>query len=209
MKKIHFLTILLISILLSFSLQFSLPVLCLAQSSDKAKVDALYQKYQHFKKQGSYKEALKYAKELVPAGEKAFGRDHRNVATFLNELALLYDSLGDYAKAEPLYGRSLSIYEKALGPDHPRVANSLNNLAGLYASLDDFQKAHLLHKKAQQIDGKLIDQVMGFTTEDRKMKFLSMKSGDLYAFMSLVDQYLSSNPPAKKDVLDVWLKRRE
>ena len=39
---------------------------------------------------------------------------------------------GQYAKAEPLYQRSLAIWEKALGPDHPEVATSLNNLAVLY-----------------------------------------------------------------------------
>jgi hypothetical protein len=40
--------------------------------------------------------------------------------------------LGDYAKAEPLFRRSLAILEKALGPDHPSVATSLENLAALY-----------------------------------------------------------------------------
>jgi hypothetical protein len=34
-----------------------------------------------------------------------------------------------YAKAEPLYKRSLAIDEKALGPDHPAVATSLENYA--------------------------------------------------------------------------------
>ena len=38
----------------------------------------------------------------------------------LNNLAALFDSMGDYAKAEPLYQRALKIYEKALGPDHQR-----------------------------------------------------------------------------------------
>ena len=50
----------------------------------------------------------------------------------LNNLAALYNAQGQYAKAEPLYQRSLAIREKALGPEHPDVANSLNNLAELY-----------------------------------------------------------------------------
>ena len=37
--------------------------------------------------------------------------------------------MGQYAKAEPLYQRSLKIRESQLGPDHPDVAASLNNLA--------------------------------------------------------------------------------
>ena len=35
---------------------------------------------------------------------------------------MLYDYLGKYDKAEPLYKRALEIDEKALGPDHPGVA---------------------------------------------------------------------------------------
>lgn len=38
---------------------------------------------------------------------------------------------GKYAKAEPLYERSLAIREKSLGLNHPDVAVSRNNLAGL------------------------------------------------------------------------------
>ena len=40
--------------------------------------------------------------------------------------------MGQYAKAEPLYQRSLAIHEDKLGKDHPDVATSLNNLASLY-----------------------------------------------------------------------------
>ena len=39
---------------------------------------------------------------------------------------------GNYAKAEPLYERSLAIKEKVLGLEHPHVAISLNNLAMLF-----------------------------------------------------------------------------
>jgi CHAT domain-containing protein len=121
---------------------------------------------------------------------------------------VLYSASGDYAKAEPLLKRSLTIFEKVYGPDHPDVAGSLNNLAVLYVALVDYHKAHELLKRGQQIDGRLIDQVMGFTAEDQKMKFLSTKRWDLYAFISLIDQYLSANPIIRKDCLDVWLKRK-
>ena len=44
--------------------------------------------------------------------------EHPDVAQTLNNLAGLYHSQGQYAKAEPLYERALAIYEEALGPDH-------------------------------------------------------------------------------------------
>ena len=54
--------------------------------------------------------------------EKALGPDHPHVAQSLNNLAVLYQSQGRYAEAEPLYKRALAIREKALGPEHPDVA---------------------------------------------------------------------------------------
>ena len=95
-----------------------------------------------------------------------------------------------------------------LGPDHPEVARSLNSLSVLYASQDSFGKAHDLQKKAQNIDSKIIDQVMGFTSERQKLKFLYLKNHDLYAYISLISQYMSKNQSARKDALNVWLKRK-
>ena len=53
------------------------------------------------------------------SGEKALGPEHPDVAASLNNLAVLYESQGRYAEAEPLYKKSLAIVEKALGPEHP------------------------------------------------------------------------------------------
>jgi tetratricopeptide (TPR) repeat protein len=71
-----------------------------------------------------------YERELA-IWEKALGPDHPDVATSLNNLALLYYAQGRYGEAQPRCERALAIREKALGPDHPDVATSLNNLAGL------------------------------------------------------------------------------
>jgi hypothetical protein len=51
-----------------------------------------------------------------------------------NKLAGLYEAMGDYAKAEVLYRRSLAICEKALA-EHPDTANRLSNLALLKIDL--------------------------------------------------------------------------
>jgi tetratricopeptide (TPR) repeat protein len=73
--------------------------------------------------------------------EKALGPNHPDTATSLDNLAVLYADMGDYAKAEPLSQRALAIREKALGPNHPSTANSLNNRARLYEDLGDYAKA--------------------------------------------------------------------
>jgi tetratricopeptide (TPR) repeat protein len=49
---------------------------------------------------------------------------------------LLYQDIGEYAKAEPLYQEALRIRRKVLGSEHPDTALSLNNLAVLYQSME-------------------------------------------------------------------------
>lgn len=69
---------------------------------------------------------------LLAVVEKTFGSEHPYVAMISNNVAMLDQAEGMYAKAEPLFQRALTIREKAFGPDHPDVATSLNNLALLY-----------------------------------------------------------------------------
>ncbi len=88
--------------------------------------------------------------------EKALGRDHPDVASSLNNLALLYDHQGRYADAEPLYQRSLAIREKALGRDHPAVAMALNNLAGLYRGQGRYDDAEPLYQRSLAIREKAL-----------------------------------------------------
>ena len=59
--------------------------------------------------------------------------------------------MGQYAKAEPLYQRSLKICESKLGPDHPDVAASLNNLAILYKDMGQYAKAEPLYQRSLKI----------------------------------------------------------
>ena len=82
--------------------------------------------------------------------------DHPGTATILNNLALLYDNQGAYAKAEPLYLRALAINEKVLGPDHPGTATSLNNLALLYDNQGAYAKAEPLYLRAKAIREKVL-----------------------------------------------------
>ncbi len=72
----------------------------------------------------------------------------------LNNLALLYDTQGQYAQAEPLYLRALAILEKALGPEHPNVATSLENYADLLRKTDRNAEAEELEDRARVIRTK-------------------------------------------------------
>lgn len=95
-------------------------------------------------------------KQVLAIREKVLGSDHPNVASSLNNLALLYDSQGRYSEAEPLVLRSLAIREKVLGPDHPRTAQSLNNLALLYDHQGRYSEAEPLYHRALVIREKVL-----------------------------------------------------
>ncbi len=72
-------------------------------------------------------------------------------ATMLNNEANSCHKKGLYAKAEPLYQRSLTIRENALGVEHPDVASSLNNLAALYQDMGDYAQALPLTQRSLAI----------------------------------------------------------
>jgi tetratricopeptide (TPR) repeat protein len=66
---------------------------------------------------------------------------------FVNEIIALYDSLGPYAKAEPLHQRALRVDGKVLGPEHPDVATDLVNLAFIYLADGRIDKAFEIFKQ--------------------------------------------------------------
>src|SRR5690348_9264537 len=100
-----------------------------AHSQIEDKAAALDAEVIRLYRRGKYAEATEIAKQALAAKEKAYGPEHLEVATSLNNLALLYQELGRYADAEPLYMKSLATREKMLGPNHAVVGLSLNNLA--------------------------------------------------------------------------------
>ena len=46
-------------------------------------IDSLLDKYEELEKQGRYKEAIKYAEKLIPAGEKAYAESLNRLASDL------------------------------------------------------------------------------------------------------------------------------
>ena len=66
--------------------------------------------------------------------KRYLGQEHRDVATSINNLALLYLSQEQYNESEPLYLEFLEMIKVILGQEHPNVKLSINNLALLYFS---------------------------------------------------------------------------
>jgi tetratricopeptide (TPR) repeat protein len=105
---------------------------------------------------GNYPLASSALAEALSLREKALSPDDANLASSLNNLALLYGAQGRYAEAEPLHKRALAIGEKMLGPDHPDVALRLNNLAALYVAQGRTAEAEPLFKRSLAIGEKML-----------------------------------------------------
>ncbi len=88
-----------------------------------------------YKGQGAYEQALPWFTQSLSATRKRFSEEHPDVATSLNNLALLYKSLGRYSEAEPLYIQALEIAEKVLGVNHPNTLTCRENLEDLRKKL--------------------------------------------------------------------------
>ncbi len=75
------------------------------------------------------------------------------MAQSLNNLAVIYRAQGQYADADPLFKRALSILEKTV-PNHPNVAATLDNLAEIYTNMGRDDEAEKLLARAKRIRAK-------------------------------------------------------
>ncbi len=73
------------------------------------------------------------------------------MAHVLSNLGILYDDLGRYTEARPVYERVLAIREATLGPSHPDIASILINLASLYYHQNQYAEAVPLYRRSLDI----------------------------------------------------------
>jgi tetratricopeptide (TPR) repeat protein len=121
--------------------------------------------------------------------------DRRGEAASLDNLGLLYQSLGEYERARDYHEKSLAI-EQEVG-DRRGEAASLDNLGTLYLSMGDPQKALSHFKRAydiflslgerphiQQCAAHAVESLFGLATA-------SIQSGDLGGAVPFVDQAIN------------------
>jgi tetratricopeptide (TPR) repeat protein/CHAT domain-containing protein len=106
--------------------------------------------------QGEISSATPIAEEALQLARNVFPSPNNDLATSLNNLALLYESQGRWGEAEPLYDEALKIYRELFGKKpNNYLATSLNNLAELYKSQGRWGEAEPLYDEALKIRRKL------------------------------------------------------
>ncbi|NBR88040.1 MAG: tetratricopeptide repeat protein [Verrucomicrobia bacterium] len=86
-----------------------------AQTGQSNEAEGLAKKLTELRQQNKYTEAVPVARHILDLVEKANGPSHTKTAFAVNDLATLYQIIGDYPRAEPLFQRSLRICELAFG----------------------------------------------------------------------------------------------
>ena len=141
------------------------------------------------------------------AQEAASGSNNTNVANLLNDLAEQYHDLGDYAGAEPLYLRCLTIREQLLGSEAGAVGDVLNDLAYLYKDMEDYDRALPLFERSLHIT----ENALGAEHSDvavtlNNLAELKCKQGAFIEALGLCNKALSirTNVPSPNypDVVD-------
>ena len=124
---------------------------------DKAKYAKLLFDYADFLyKYGKYKESEKIYQRQIAHSEELYSNENADTATSYNNIGLVYNSQGDYAKALEYILKAFEIREKVLGKEHPDTAESYNNIGGVYDSLGDYTKALEYYFKALEIREKVL-----------------------------------------------------
>ncbi|MEB3291352.1 MAG: CHAT domain-containing protein, partial [Leptolyngbya sp.] len=160
------------------------------------------------KAQGRYGEAEPLYQESLAIRRELLGDRHPNVATSLNNLALLYQAQGRYGEAEPLYQESLAIRREQWGDRHPDVANSLNNLALLYQIQGEMEPSLTYWQQGLAVEEANLSLNLAVGSEDRKRAYIATLSGSTNSTLSMHLQDAHSNPIAARLALTTLLRRK-
>ena len=100
---------------------------------------------------GQYVDAVPLAKQVVDLRQKKTGTEDPDYASAINNLGVLYKSLGHFEEAQPLFEQSLAIRRKVLKPSDPQTLATLGNLAEIYGDEGRPEQAEPLLKQVNGI----------------------------------------------------------
>lgn len=161
-----------------------------ARADDSARLKELWNQAHKLAKEGKPKEAVVVCETALELAKARLGESHKNTISLTHLLGYLYQTTGQYAKAEPLYRRALDFYEANLG-DHPDTAQALSSLAWLYLDTSRYAEAEPLFERALAVREKKLGP-------DHPATAQSLTSlGNLYQAMG---RYAKAEPLARRAV---------
>ncbi len=116
----------------------------------KAELEAATERGGQLYKNGRHAEAAVEYEKALKLGVAVHGKSHHTTARTLNNLAFQHDKMGQLAKAEALYLRSLKVYE-TVGSACSHYATAMGNLGALHKSMGQYAKAEPLYLRSLKI----------------------------------------------------------
>eukprot|EP00300_Choanocystis_sp_HF-7_P004465 c13451_g1_i1.p1 GENE.c13451_g1_i1~~c13451_g1_i1.p1 ORF type:complete len:817 (-),score=108.55 c13451_g1_i1:94-2544(-) len=125
---------------------------------------------------------IRSAKEMLDKATQTNGPDHPDTLGYLNNLAALYKSQGNWVEAQRLHAECLEKRKRVLGEDHADTLRSYNNLATVYVCLRDHKRAEDLY----QLCVEKAERLLGPEHEDTLTAIGNF--GELYLSQGLFDK---------------------
>ena len=144
-----------------------------------------------YRVQGKFDAAEPLVIEALEMRRRLFvNRDHRSLATSINNLAEFYRAQGKLNVAEPLYVEAVDMFRRLfVNRDHKSLITSISNLTLLYIAQQQPEKAFILLLEVVEIEENMLRQWFGFSTESNRLGFVEGNQNNLKALVSLICQY--------------------
>ena len=97
---------------------------------------------------GRFDEGADTARRQLEIQRRILGQEHPDVATTINNLALLLLMQAKYEEAGPLAREALAMHRRLRGRLHPEIAISVNNLACILKDQGKYSQAEPLYREA-------------------------------------------------------------
>ena len=140
--------------------------------------------------------------------EKLLGPNAEDVATSLNNLALLDWEDAQPKKAEQELQRALGILEKLLGPSHPEVFRVRANLALLWVGLGETKRAIQLLASSTDDSDRHLELMLATGSEEQKRLYMASLSDATSAMVSLHLRSAPNDQAAARLALTRILRRK-
>jgi hypothetical protein len=115
---------------------------------------------------------------------------------------------GNYAKAEPLYQRSKSIFETVFGPDFYSLANILDELAKISAAEGKLAEAVAYQARANAIIERNLALNLTLGSEREKQAYLASLPEQMSQAISLHVRFAVDDPAARDLAVTTVLQRK-
>jgi tetratricopeptide (TPR) repeat protein len=112
--------------------------------------------FSHKNNLADYPKAFNYYQKALVIREQVLGKEHPDTAATYNNLAGVYQAMGNFPQALDYYQKDLEISEKVLGKEHPSTATTYNNLACVYQAMGNFPQALDYYQKDLEISEKVL-----------------------------------------------------